>query len=386
MKKIAFLPIKRNSPFGGSESLWTQTALKAQNSGHNVHVFTYQFPKPHPIISKLKECGAHIHIRTTRSNHISKFKRGVFKVRAYLNWRFDSIERSLQPLKKYHFDLLVISQGSWYDLSDDQELLRAIRKYKLPYVIICHSFQDVGLLHSTRKLTILSVYKSAKMIYFVANRQREVVEKYLAYKIKNSRVVLNPLNLTSYRVLPCYSDRPLRMVMISSLVTRWKGHDLLLEALSCQKWKVREWQLLIYGQGEDELQISELISFYGLQEKVKLLGFCNDPELALKEAHILIVPSRVEAAPLVIYEAFLSGRPVLATDVGDIGEVVIDGCNGFLAEAAHPKYISRALDRMWDYRYQLDELGKAAFESVRSKFIASPEETFLSYLLKDAEN
>lgn len=383
--KLAFFPIKRNSPNGGSEQLWAYTALEACYAGHDVCVFPYNFKKQHHVLSELKSSGAQIYFRPLRNLSVPILQRVYIRLESWINAKINIVHSSLKYLKFIDIDLLVINQGSWYDLSDDIELMRAIHNYKLPYVIICHSFQDSGLLNRSRKRSILSIYKSAKQVYFVSKRQKDVVEKYLGYRVSHSKIVLNPLNIETYEVYP-QPKSPLKFVMISSLVTRWKGHDLLLEALSHQKWKDREWNLHIYGKGEDEQEIKQLILFFKLQNRVKLMGYCNKLELVLKEAHVLVVPSRVEAAPLVIYEAFLKGRPVLGTDIGDIGDIIKDGINGFLAEAPHPKYIDRALERLWENRNGLDELGKSAFISAYPKFKDAPEKVFLNHLIEDAQD
>jgi glycosyltransferase involved in cell wall biosynthesis len=69
--------------------------------------------------------------------------------------------------------------------------------------------------------------------------------------------------------------------------------------------------------------------------------------------------------PLAIVEAMFSGRPVVATNVGGIAELVKDGLTGFLAEAAVEECLSRALERVWVQRERLQEMGNLAATSIR---------------------
>jgi glycosyltransferase involved in cell wall biosynthesis len=91
-----------------------------------------------------------------------------------------------------------------------------------------------------------------------------------------------------------------------------------------------------------------------------------------RENHVLVLPSRYEGLPLTIVEAMLCGRPIVATDVAGHSEVINDGVTGFLAEAATVKSLERSLERMWEHRENLQNIGKAAEASIRKHLLKDP--------------
>jgi GT2 family glycosyltransferase/glycosyltransferase involved in cell wall biosynthesis len=87
---------------------------------------------------------------------------------------------------------------------------------------------------------------------------------------------------------------------------------------------------------------------------------------ALESADVLVVPSIwPENSPLVIHEAFLAGRPVVASRIGGIPELVVDGRNGLLFEAGDVDGLRRALERLLAEPGLLDTL-RAGIPGVRS--------------------
>jgi glycosyltransferase involved in cell wall biosynthesis len=88
------------------------------------------------------------------------------------------------------------------------------------------------------------------------------------------------------------------------------------------------------------------------------------------------LPSRAEGLPLVVVEAMLCGRPVVTTDVAGNGEVVTDDVTGFLAKSATARSIGRALERFWDSRSRLQEIGEAGAKAIRQWAHPDPARVF----------
>jgi glycosyltransferase involved in cell wall biosynthesis len=84
--------------------------------------------------------------------------------------------------------------------------------------------------------------------------------------------------------------------------------------------------------------------------------------------------------PLVLVEAMLCGRPGIVTDVGGNRELVRDGTNGFLAKAATVPFLDEALNRAWESRKRLKEIGCAAAIDVRRWVSPDPAEDFANEL------
>jgi glycosyltransferase involved in cell wall biosynthesis len=85
--------------------------------------------------------------------------------------------------------------------------------------------------------------------------------------------------------------------------------------------------------------------------------------------------------PLVLVEAMLCGRPAIVTDVAGARELVRDGVNGFLAKAPTVELLDEAMNRAWENRHRLKEMGEQAAIDVRKFVSPDPVEDFVRELL-----
>jgi glycosyltransferase involved in cell wall biosynthesis len=94
---------------------------------------------------------------------------------------------------------------------------------------------------------------------------------------------------------------------------------------------------------------------------------------ALDAASVLVLPSTAEGLGRVILEAFLRGRPVVASRVGGIPDLVTDGVDGLLVEPRSPEALAAAIERVLVDRELAARLGAAAHEGV-ARWLTTPEE------------
>jgi glycosyltransferase involved in cell wall biosynthesis len=109
-----------------------------------------------------------------------------------------------------------------------------------------------------------------------------------------------------------------------------KNHARLIEIFESIQKKQPGASLHLIGSGPLQQQIEELVARKGLEQQVHFYGFRNDAMQFMKQADVLLLPSIIEGLPGVILEAFYCKTPVVAYDVGGIGEVVINNKTGYL--------------------------------------------------------
>jgi glycosyltransferase involved in cell wall biosynthesis len=138
-----------------------------------------------------------------------------------------------------------------------------------------------------------------------------------------------------------------RIVMLPGRITRIKGHLLLLAAIAAMPR--RNFVCLLVGRpGRKSGYLREIerqIEARGLARVVRLVGGCGDMPAALSLADVVVVPSiGPEAFGRVSIEAQALGRPVVATDVGGLGETLMPAATGWLVPPDDPQELARALE------------------------------------------
>jgi glycosyltransferase involved in cell wall biosynthesis len=147
-----------------------------------------------------------------------------------------------------------------------------------------------------------------------------------------------------------------------------KGHRLLIEAMAelhrtqptVKLWLVGEG----YLRGELEAQATQL----GLQRVVSFLGWRTDVPAVLAAADFSVLASQSEGMPLAAMESMACGRPVVATRVGGLGELIESGVSGVLIAPGNLEELVSALRGLVENAEQRSMLGAAANQRAVEQF------------------
>jgi glycosyltransferase involved in cell wall biosynthesis len=128
-----------------------------------------------------------------------------------------------------------------------------------------------------------------------------------------------------------------------------KGVELLLEAFSRLAAEAPELTLVIVGDGERRASLEKAARRLGLEGRVRFSGRQGAREIRglLERCRALVVPSTYEGMPLVVLEAMEAARPVVASAVSGIPEVVVDGETGWLVPPEDAAALAAALLAVW---------------------------------------
>ncbi len=119
-----------------------------------------------------------------------------------------------------------------------------------------------------------------------------------------------------------------------------KGHAQLIKAFSAVVKSFSDAILLIAGRGEELSSLREECTRLGIPDNVKFLGFREDIPVLLQAMDVFVLPSVSEGLPLSILEAMTFQKPIVASLVGGIPEVVTDGKTGFLVPPGNPEALA----------------------------------------------
>lgn len=146
---------------------------------------------------------------------------------------------------------------------------------------------------------------------------------------------------------PFLDSGPIKILMVAR-VDRSKDHDTLLQAFA----NISEgYELWLCGEGTDSARFKEQIKKFLIphkQEKIRLLGEVSDISDLLAQVDIIALISNFEALPLSIIEGMACGKPVIASDIGGIPELVIHGENGYLVPERNYIALAKFLERIQD--------------------------------------
>lgn len=125
---------------------------------------------------------------------------------------------------------------------------------------------------------------------------------------------------------------------------------------------------LLVGDGQDRVQLEAESRRLGLQNAVCFVGYTRCVSDFYKAMDIVVMPSLSEGMPNVALEAMLFGKAVVATRVGGIPEVVLDGVSGRIVEARNPDAMAEAMRALLGDRDLLASFGQAGRQRAIDEF------------------
>ena len=147
------------------------------------------------------------------------------------------------------------------------------------------------------------------------------------------KVIINAISIEEIKVkaaekIDPFSEKP-SFVSVGRLHYR-KGYHKLIEAHTKLIREGHDHQILIVGEGEHRQNLEKLIKENKVERTFILLGNKMNPYPYIKNADFFILPSESEAWPLVIAEALILQKPIIATDTGDVSMMIAPEKTGIL--------------------------------------------------------
>jgi glycosyltransferase involved in cell wall biosynthesis len=367
--KIAFVSLMRILPWGGSEELWFRAAKLAVKNGHSVSTLTQRWSEIPSRILELSAIGVSSEF----------FHKPEYSLLERLTMRAGIKKRVPEVISIVLADFYVISNGTTFDFLDNTFIMTQIIGTGKPYLLISqHNFENGHIISESNRKPAVSILQKSLTNFFVSQRNLECAERQLAHKINNSIIISNPINITTIEVKTFPASETLLMACVARLDCSVKGQDILLEVLSTDQWRVRDFTLKFYGTGPHLDYLGVLIKFYRLENKVTIEGHVKDIDLIWENNQVFILPSLNEGTPLALIEAMLSGRAAVVTNVGDSDKYILEGQTGFLASAASVECLSASLEKLWLSKRSLQLMGVNAFNHAITITDLEPEKMLLS--------
>jgi glycosyltransferase involved in cell wall biosynthesis len=366
--RIAFISTMRSFQWGGSEELWSQSATRLKQAGHDVRAAVVYWPQLSEKIAALSRHGLQIETHSPPRGGPTRriWNKLLFRDRRSYSW-----------LKRFNPELVIISQG--YN-DDGFDWATICREAAMPYVIIVQCNSDVSWFREQAVSDAVASYTGARRVFCVSRSNLDLLRLQVGDPLLNGEVVWNPYNVSLKSTSPWPDERGgWRLACVARMDPAAKGQDLLLRILARSEWRDLPFELNLFGAGTYELGLRRMARMLRLNN-VHFRGHVKDVRTVWEQNHILVLPSRYEGLPLALVEAMACGRPAVVTDVGGNADLCVDNETGFVSPAATVSSFGDALQRAWERRKEWLNMGQAARIRVNNQIPKDPVGVFCERL------
>jgi glycosyltransferase involved in cell wall biosynthesis len=368
------------SPWGGSEELWSQAAVRLAAQGHRVSASVSYFDRPHERLTHLSAQGVRIDMRKNLMPGLAIRLQQKLGLVPRLDWNEEALK---QWIVEGAPDLVCFSDGG---VANRPRWRRYCAESGVPYVNVSQANNEGYWLTDDLAEAQWEALSAAQRCFFVSRGNWQLFERQVGRALANAEVVRNPFQV-DYNTAPtwCGDDGPLKLACVARLEPSAKGQDLIFQVLATEKWRARDVLVSLFGSGEMERSLRRLAGMLELEDKVSFAGTTKDVAGIWRDHHALVLPSRYEGLPIAIVEAMLCHRAAIVTDVAGNAELLEDGISGFMAASPTAAAVDDAMERAWQARSKLRTMGLAAGQQVRSLVPADPVGEFAGRLISIAK-
>ncbi len=245
-----------------------------------------------------------------------------------------------------------------------------VKKSQLPFPIVSRYSLKM---RTKRFFTYLLLDK----LLFVNHGTRQAYMELYKVHPDKCRTIYNGIDVTMFS-LSTNSRKNMRaelgvaenepMILATGNLSPVKGHTVLIEAVADLVRQGKAVRCFIAGQGELQGMLEDLIDQKKITRQCRLLGYRDDIPQLLAATDIFCMPSLNEALGYSLIEAMAAGKPVVASRVGGIPEVVTESSDGLLVQGGNSEELSSAISHLIDDEVFRNKIAVAGVLKARSKF------------------
>jgi len=176
------------------------------------------------------------------------------------------------------------------------------------------------------------------------------------------------LSESNYKEPKNWNDEGFFLIGTAGRLVEVKGYDYFIKAAKLVCNECGNIKFIIVGSGHLYSTLKRQIAAAGISDRVILTGFRNDTKNILRSLNVFVMSSLYEGIPMALLEALALGKPVIATNVGGIPEVIKNGYNGILIESRNEKMIYEKCLYLYRNKKVRETLSVNGMKSVKEKF------------------
>lgn len=258
----------------------------------------------------------------------------------------------------------------------------ALRKTGIPFVSTCHNWLKGGPAVSCYGMVDRFVLRSYAAVIAVSDevRGRLLASGVSANKIHSIRngIDLRPFEKArSSLLVEGDAATPLTVGWIGRLSNE-KGADIFLRAAARVLAQCPQTRFAIVGDGPDLAMLRALTDELKIAKNVSFMGRRSDMPAVYASLDVMVSSSRQEGLPMAILEGMASGLPLVATAVGDVPTVILDGSIGILVPSEAVDLLAEGVVKLLQNADMRSSYGAASKKRVEDEF--SAEKMTANYL------
>jgi len=251
----------------------------------------------------------------------------------------------------------------------------ALRRSRIPFVSTCHTWYDNDLLASLYGVADRFVLQNYARVVAVSD---EVKQRLLKAGVRAEKVdlVRNGIDLRPFdnAVPSLRKELPSGYTQIVGLVGRlaWeKGVDIFLRAADRVLREFPSARFVVVGEGPDKDKLEQLVDELKIRGSVSMLGRRDDMPSVYASLDVMVSSSRQEGLPMAVLEGMASRLPLVASAVGEVPAVVLDGRTGVLVPPEDVDSLAAGIVGLLRDPAMRKHLGAAARQRVEEEYSAA---------------
>ncbi|MCX5901839.1 MAG: glycosyltransferase [Proteobacteria bacterium] len=237
------------------------------------------------------------------------------------------------------------------------------RLLRVPIVISSLRVTEAGILpHLVDRMT------EAMVDTYTAVSEAVRLEAIARAGIDPEKIITIPNGIECPDLPPPTGDPGVFKIALLGRFHRQKGHAVLLHALKLLAGHEPPVQAYLYGEGPDEGALKKMTADLGIEDQVRFMGFVDTAAQAMAGMDAMVLPSLWEGMSNAVLEAMAAGKPVVASRIAGMDELVQDGVTGLLCAPGNAGELAAALLSLARDRQRARAMGEAGWRLAREKF------------------
>jgi glycosyltransferase involved in cell wall biosynthesis len=250
----------------------------------------------------------------------------------------------------------------------------ALRGSGTPLISTCHNWLEQNPLVSFYGVVDRLVLRRYTAVVAVSDQVKERlltagVSGDLVYQVENG-IDLRPFDGAPASLREEIGSKQVLVVGWVGRLSHEKGADIFIQAAAKTLAHLPETKFIVVGDGPDRNELESLIDKLHIGGNVRLMGQRDDIPSVFASLDVAVSSSRQEGLPMAILEGMASRLPWIATAVGNVPTVILDGVTGVLVPSENVEFLSGALVALLQDAGRRERFAMAGRKLVEEKFSA----------------